>query len=405
MSGHIQISLFHVIFVGGMLLLVILFHCLPLIVFFTIFTAMIVSARFAKGRAFLSSTAICTTPFFFGLLVVALYFQIHQIEFESLDLLLFEMPFSFKGSDWLKFAEFEDTYKEPFYTAISTLYAIVVALALVKGLEDRDELNKALSEEAFHIRNVFNYLKYFEPGNISGQTSTALTRMRQILRAYAASITESPNLSKRSRRAIDENRARIDQCRQVILTIKPADDDDRIVYPEIIKNIEQLNILRTRRVEGPNQSLSWYLICALWLMSAALILPFLAEPVCVDRQVAQKPGVQAQAVASATKATPTPSVAVKDMAPSQWLQSLVACSDGQQPSPGRYSQYYMIFIMVAFFSFMMLMLHDIATPDKGFWKLDREPFENLVRDLDNDYPDLEGSMQASAPVNPTTSSG
>ena len=93
------------------------------------------------------------------------------------------------------------------------------------------------------------------------------------------------------------------------------------------------------------------------------------------------------------------------MAPSQWLQILVACPDGQQPSLGRYSQYYMIFIMVAFFSFMMLMLHDIATPDKGFWKLDREPFENLVRDLDNDYPDLEGSMQASAPVNPTTSSG
>ena len=68
-----------------------------------------------------------------------------------------------------------------------------------------------------------------------------------------------------------------------------------------------------------------------------------------------------------------------------WLQSLVACPVGQEPRAGRYSQYYMIFIMVAFFSFMMLMLHDIATPDKGFWKLDREPFENLVRDLDADY--------------------
>ena len=177
--------------------------------------------------------------------------------------------------------------------------------------------------------------------------------------------------------------------------------------PKIIKNIEQLNILRTRRVEGPNQSLSWYLTCALWLMSIALILPFLAEPVCIDRQVAQKPSVEAQAIASATKATPTPSVAVKDMAPSQWLQSLVACIDGQKLRPGRYSQYYMIFILVAFFSFMMLMLmlHDIATPDEGFCRLDREPFENLVRDLDNDYPDREGFTQASASVNRITSLG
>ncbi|MEM9357256.1 MAG: hypothetical protein AAGB04_13690 [Pseudomonadota bacterium] len=387
MSGHIQISLFHVIFVGGMLLLVILFHGLPLAVFFTIFSVMILSACFAKGRAFLSSTAICTTPFFFGLLVVALYFQIHQIEFDKLDLFLFEVPFAFKGSDWLKFAEFEDTYKEPFYTAISTLYAIVVALALVKGLEDRDELNKALSEEAFHIRNIFNYLKYFEPGNIGQETNSALTRMRQILRGYAASITDSPNLSKRSRKAIDENRARIDQCRQVILNIKPADDDDRIVYPEIIKNLEQLNILRTRRVEGPNQSLSWYLICALWLMSAALILPFLAEPVCIDQAAGAKSGVVSQSVAGAQQAPAQSATKVPASDASNWLQSLVACPNGQQPRPGRYSQYYMIFIMVAFFSFMMLMLHDIATPDKGFWKLDREPFENLVRDLDADYGD------------------
>lgn len=397
MSGHIQISLFHIIFVGGMLLLVILFHGLPLTVFWSIFAAMIISACFARGRAFLSTIAICTTPFFFGLLVVALYFQIHQIEFDSLKLPFVELPIAFKGSDWLKFAEFEDTYKEPFYTAISTLYAIVVALALVKGLEDRDDINKALSEEAFHIRNIFNYLKYFEPGDVCEQTNSALSRMREILRSYAFSITNSPNLSKRSRKDIDENRARIDQCRQVILNIKPADEDDRIVYPEIIKNLEQLNILRTRRVEGPNQSLSWYLIGALWFMSIALILPFLAEPVCVDRAAGANTGAISQSVAG-TQQAPTPAATkVPETDASTWLQSLVSCAAGQQPSQGRYSQYYMIFIMVAFFSFMMLMLHDIATPDKGFWKLDREPFENLVRDLDAEDAAMTDASNATAP--------
>ena len=166
MSGHIQISLFHVLFVGGMLLLVVLFLGLPLTVFWSLFAAMAISACFPKGRAFLSNIAICTTPFFFGLLVVALYFQIHHFEANDLRLPFVELPVSFKASDWLRFAEFEDEYKEPFYTAISTLYAIVVALALVKGLEDRDQINKALSEEAFHIRNIFNYLKYFEPDDI-----------------------------------------------------------------------------------------------------------------------------------------------------------------------------------------------------------------------------------------------
>ena len=397
MSDHLQISLFHVIFVGGMLLLVILFHGVPIEVFWSLFGAMVLSACFSRGRAFLSTIAICTTPFFLGLLVVALYFQIHQIEIKSLELPFIELPIAFKASDWLRFAEFEDNYKEPFYTAISTLYAIVVALALVKGLEDRDEINKALSEEAFHIRNIFNYLKYFEPEDVCDETNSALTRMRQVLRSYAMSITRSANLSKRSRKDIDENRARIDECRQVILNIKPADDDDRIVYPEIIKNLEHLNILRTRRVEGPNQSLSWYLICALWLMSMALILPFLAEPVCVAQQTAANPGITSQPVAGARQASSPSSTAMQDFDASDWLQSLVACPDGLQPSQGRYSQYYMIFIMVAFFSFMMLMLHDIATPDKGFWKLDREPFANLVRDLDDDEAAAANANATAAP--------
>lgn len=43
-----------------------------------------------------------------------------------------------------KYFVFDDKYNEIFYSAVATLYAIITALALVKGIEDFDSMKKIL---------------------------------------------------------------------------------------------------------------------------------------------------------------------------------------------------------------------------------------------------------------------
>ncbi len=99
---------------------------------------LVIVSRLVRGwAAFLSK---CFTPILLGILLVMIYIHLYQTTvFLGLDVQ------KFLGSElglleMLKLAQFNESYKEPFYSAISTLYAIIIALALVKGMEDVDAL-------------------------------------------------------------------------------------------------------------------------------------------------------------------------------------------------------------------------------------------------------------------------
>ena len=59
----------------------------------------------------------------------------------------------------------------------------------------------------------------------------------------------------------------------------------------------------------------------------------------------------------------------------------------------RFGQYYIIFLMAALNSFLLLMLSDISNPFDGFWQIDLSAFGDLAEALELN---AEG-----APLHPT----
>ncbi len=304
-------------------------------------------------RDFVDFFSKCLTPVLLGLLFVMLYFQAYQTQ----EIFGYNIK-EYVGRDAteiLSLAQFNPSYQEPFYTAISTLYAIILALALVKGMEDVDELRQSIAEETHRVRSIWNYLKYFEDDELNEKAVRAKARFRVLLLEYLKNIPDG-----RGNGNAELNRKVMDGCRAAVLEIEPYDRDDQIAQQEIMLSLETIGIMWAKRLGSNSGKISSYLMVALWVMSLALLLPFLAEPLCVDPKVLQEQ-IGPEGFNAIDKAM---------------------CSDGVlMLSPQRFSQYYMIFIIVSFFSFLMLMLHDLSSPDKGFWTVDHSAFDDLHMEL------------------------
>lgn len=320
----------------------------------------------------LSFLARCAAPLLLGVLIVMVYFTLHA-QPNKLEVPLLNVDTS--TVQWmLESAKFNDDYKEVFYQAISTLYAIIVGLALVKGIEDVGEAKKILAQEVYVVRSIWSYLKYFEPDENTIETTRAKQDIRRHLLNYTGNVGDG-----RDTKDEPENRDILDTCRTRILELEPYDRDDRIAQQEIIREFEKLGVLRAQRIGNIGGKISRFLLAALWMMSLALILPFLAEPLCVNPETDTRAAMSSWYIQS-------PSTAARAEA----IQAQPKCPDAADKflNPDRFSQYYMIFIMVSFFSFLMLMLHDISNPDNGFWRVDLLPFQELNSELGSDEPGL-----------------
>jgi hypothetical protein len=65
-------------------------------------------------------------------------------------------------------------------------------------------------------------------------------------------------------------------------------------------------------------------------------------------------------------------------------------------NPLRFSQYYIIFLLGALNSFLLLMLSDISDPFDGFWKVTLAPFEELHLALEHEMSHEPPGMLARA---------
>ncbi len=320
----------------------------------------------------LSFIARCAAPLLLGVLVVMVYFSLHVYP-DSFE----RMFFGFSTNDFLASVKFNENYKEVFYQAISTLYAIIVGLALVKGIEDVSEARKILAQEVYVVRSIWSYLKYFEPNENTIATTRAKQKIREHLLSYTGNV--GSGLDTKDDPA---NRDILDRCRTKILELEPFDRDDKIAQQEIIREFERLGVLQAQRIGNIGGKISRFLLAALWMMSLALILPFMAEPLCVDPL---RPSAEQLTADYTSGGGFKPDPAALESALRQ-----PECPDtpGHRLDDDRYSQYYMIFIMVSFFSFLMLMLHDISNPDNGFWKVDTKPFQELSEELGMEQPEI-----------------
>jgi hypothetical protein len=97
----------------------------------------------------------------------------------------------------------------------------------------------------------------------------------------------------------------------------------------------ELGTLRAKRISAVREKIPIYLIVALWLSALGLILPFMATPPFGDDSLGEL----------------------------------------------RFGQYYILFLMGALNSFLLLMLSDISDPFDGFWQVDLSGFSDLAATL------------------------
>jgi hypothetical protein len=212
---------------------------------------------------------------------------------------------------------FGEKYTENFYAGISTLYAIITALALVKGIWDMTHY----FDDTHHIA-----------------TRTAIRDIREKLARYAANVAAHRDVA-----IGDENIRLLRDCQADIGRLKSEDENDSLSLQTILMAHNELGILRAKRISAMTESIPNYLIAALWLVALALILPFMSEPLWIE--------------------APAPQA-------------------GQIANPVRFGQYFIIFVLGALNSFLLLILKDISDHFDGYWRVDLTPFEELRKMLE-----------------------
>jgi hypothetical protein len=231
---------------------------------------------------------------------------------------------------------FGEKYTENFYAGISTLYAIITALALVKGIEDFDAIRRNVAEEAYKVRAISDMTHYFDDTHHTA-TRTAIRDIREKLARYAANVAAHRDVA-----IGHENIRLLRDCQLDIGRLKPEDENDSLSLQNVLTAHNELGILRAKRISAMSESIPNYLIAALWLVALALILPFMAEPLWIE--------------------APAPQA-------------------GQIANPIRFGQYFIIFVLGALNSFLLLILKDISDRFDGYWRVDLMPFEELHKML------------------------
>ena len=231
-----------------------------------------------------------------------------------------------------RYFTFAEHYNEIFYAGVATLYAIITALALVKGIEEFDGMRRTIIDEAYKIRSISNLIQYFDD-NDDPDTRAAIQDIREKLIRYSANVA-----AMRDQHLDSENGQIFRSCQRDIARLKPLDENDGYSLQSILAAHVELGTLRSNRISSIGEKIPRYLIAALWLVAAALILPFMAEPLIIDAAQPQT---------------------------------------GQIDNPARFGQYFIIFVLGSLNSFLLLMLSDISDPFEGFWKVSVKPFEEL----------------------------
>ncbi len=229
-------------------------------------------------------------------------------------------------------AEFDEFYGEQYYAVISTLFAIITALILVKGIELFDQLNQAVNEEANQIRSIIGFLVYFED-ETSRDGSSHIQTLRTLLRDYCQHVSAPPPISGSA-----ANGAILKQTAEEIAKLEPADENDRVALQEVMRGLNALFITRSKRISASQAKVPVYMLVILTFMSLAIIFPFF----------------------------------------------LVS------PEPFSHT-YTIIFVLAAFCCFILMLLLDINSPFDGFWHVDLEPYHQLEEAISEEL-----AMKASA---------
>lgn len=218
---------------------------------------------------------------------------------------------------------------EQYYAVISTLFALLTALILVKEIESFDRLNTAIGEEANKVRSIVEFMYYFEEEDgeeipniaaIRAQTR----RIRQLMRAYCLAFLVDPS-------ARDHKRSNeiLRRSTQEVGALECNDENDKLALAEVMRALNELFAIRARRVAAVRARIPLYMMVALIFMSLAIVFPFFIGT----------------------------------------------------PENHPYAKAF-IFVLTAFCTFVLVLLRDINAPFDGFWQVDLDAFRTLRVDLE-----------------------
>lgn len=272
---------------------------------------------FTKGRNYADAYMRLMLPLVFGALFVVVFFAAHENPI---------MRPILEG----QFDDFDQYIGEQYYSVISTLFAIITALILVKGIESFDRLNAAIVEEANQVRSIVEFLYYFEeeeggaPHATIAATRIRTARIRAQLETYCALALSDPSASKS-----DGANGILHRTTRLVGGLVCVDDNDKLALAEVMRGLNQLFSIRARRVACSRARVPFYMLVSLGFMSLAIILPFFIG----------------------------------------------------RPEQNPYNPA-IIFVLTTFCVFILMLLRDINTPFEGFWRVDMSPMTDLSRDLE-----------------------
>jgi hypothetical protein len=236
-------------------------------------------------------------PVFIGLIGVAIYWALNFYQLNDTDM------------------EFSEFFGEQFFSVLATLYAIVTALMLVKGLDTFDSLDHAIRDEAMKIRSINTYFYYFQNDAVE-RNNHLINTIRSDLIQYVANI-----LAQTTAERVEENDRVITVCIEKCNEIEVHDENDRIALSEIIRGIDDLRALRSRRLNLASAKIPDYLIGMLAIMTVSVVLPFFLHH-----------------------------------------------------QTGLSFNYYIIFFLSLFGSFIYFLLTDLNKPYAGVWRIEFTPY-------------------------------
>lgn len=232
--------------------------------------------------------------------------------------------FLMSGADENTVAAFE-FFGEQYFAVMSTLFAIITALILVKGIESFDRLNAAILAEANVIRSIVEFLRYFVDGSSGPANVRQVDVVRSAMRRYCANFVEN-----KGARASSENLQMLRVSAAAIGQLRCVDRNDEIALSEVMRALNNLFAVRAQRIACSETRIPLYMLITLFLMSFAIIAPFFVS------------------------------------------------TDGAQTFNAA-----CIFVLTAFCVFVLMLLFDINTPFDGFWRVEISPVADLGDSLDH----------------------
>ena len=145
----------------------------------------------------------------------------------------------------------DEFYGEQFYAVIATLYAIITALLLVKGIETFNALSSAVNDEAMKLRSLNAYMTYF----YSSGKPVGLEHVE----AIRAELLGYVGRGRASADAAPENEQVIDRCIRHSAHIQVGDENDRIALAEVMRGLDEFRHLRARRISCAKEKIPPYL--------------------------------------------------------------------------------------------------------------------------------------------------